>query len=221
MDLNKWTVKSQEALQSAMEFAQEAGNPELTPLHLALALFDDEDGVAKQAALKIGNVETYRSILRVLRRRMERLPTQQPAPDQIPPSAELRKTLSNAAKIQKKKGDAYLSALPPCLAPGSCYRTPCCRSPAEVDPHADSSLTSPENPRPFQSTHEQCSKPFTSVLRRRGHAAGGGAPGDGREVGAGRDGHQRGAAGGGGARDAPRSRHRRQPVRRPGLRRAH
>ncbi len=113
MDLNKWTVKSQEALQSAMEFAQEAGNPELTPLHLALALFDDEDGVAKQAALKIGNVETYRSILRVLRRRMERLPTQQPPPDQIPPSAELRKTLSNAAKIQKKKGDAYLSALPP------------------------------------------------------------------------------------------------------------
>ena len=110
MDLNKWTVKSQEALQSAMEFAQEAGNPELMPLHLALALFDDEDGVAKQAALKVGNVETYRSILRVLRRRMERLPMQQPPPDQIPPSADLRKTLSNAAKIQKKKGDAYLSA---------------------------------------------------------------------------------------------------------------
>ena len=109
MDLNKWTVKSQEALQNAMEFAQEAGNPELTPLHLALALFDDEDGVAKQAVLKVNSVETYRSILRVLRRRMERLPTQQPAPDQIPPSAELRKTLSNAAKIQKKKGDAYLS----------------------------------------------------------------------------------------------------------------
>ena len=122
MDFNKWTVKSQEALQNAVEFAQEAGNPELTPLHLALALFDDEDGVAKQAVLKIGSVETFRSILRVLRRRLERLPTQQPAPDNIPPSSDLRKVISNAAKIQKKKGDAYLSAPPqrlPCPVPHS------------------------------------------------------------------------------------------------------
>ena len=155
MDLNKWTVKSQEALQSAMEFAQEACNPELTPLHLALALFDDEDGIAKQAALKIGNVETYRSILRVLRRRMERLPTQQPAPDQIPPSAELRKTLSNAAKLQKKKGDA-LSQCASATNPLSCKPLPypcrqslCCGIPMRWQPFA-----SPENPRPFQSTHD-------------------------------------------------------------------
>ncbi len=130
MDLNKWTVKSQEALQNAMEFAQEAGNPELTPLHLALALFDDEDGVAKQAALKRGSVETFRSILRVLRRRLERLPTQQPTPDNIPPSSDLRKAISNAAKIQKKKGDAYLSAPPERRqrpVPHSCV--PACRLP--------------------------------------------------------------------------------------------
>ena len=110
MDPNKWTIKTQEAVQAAAELAQEAGNPEIHPLHLAVALFDDDDGIAKQATLKVANTETYRSILRVLRNRMRKLPTQDPAPDQVPPSKELHKVLSSAVKLQKKKGDAYLSA---------------------------------------------------------------------------------------------------------------
>ena len=44
MDANKFTQKSLQAVQSAQNLAVEYGNPELTALHLALALMD-RDGL--------------------------------------------------------------------------------------------------------------------------------------------------------------------------------
>ena len=42
MDLNRLTVKSQEAVAAAQERARRLGNPELYPEHLLLALLDQE-----------------------------------------------------------------------------------------------------------------------------------------------------------------------------------
>ena len=42
MDFNRLTVKSQEAVAGAQERARRAGNPELYPEHLLLALLDQE-----------------------------------------------------------------------------------------------------------------------------------------------------------------------------------
>ena len=42
MDFEKLTLKSGEAVAGAQEVARRAGNPELTPDHLALALLDQE-----------------------------------------------------------------------------------------------------------------------------------------------------------------------------------
>src|SRR6516164_3117962 len=42
MDFNKLTIKSQEAVAAAQEFARRMGNPELYPEHLLLALLDQE-----------------------------------------------------------------------------------------------------------------------------------------------------------------------------------
>jgi len=42
MDFQKLTLKSQEAVAGAQELARRAGNPELTPDHLTLALLDQE-----------------------------------------------------------------------------------------------------------------------------------------------------------------------------------
>jgi ATP-dependent Clp protease ATP-binding subunit ClpB len=42
VDFNKLTLKSQEAVAAAQELARRAGNPELTPDHLTLALLDQE-----------------------------------------------------------------------------------------------------------------------------------------------------------------------------------
>ena len=42
MDFNKLTIKSQEAVAAAQELARRAGNPEIYPEHLLLALLDEE-----------------------------------------------------------------------------------------------------------------------------------------------------------------------------------
>jgi ATP-dependent Clp protease ATP-binding subunit ClpB len=42
MDFNRLTLKSQEAVAAAQELARRAGNPELTPDHLTIALLDQE-----------------------------------------------------------------------------------------------------------------------------------------------------------------------------------
>ena len=42
MDFNKLTIKAQEAVAAAQEIARRAGNPELYPEHLLLALLDQE-----------------------------------------------------------------------------------------------------------------------------------------------------------------------------------
>ena len=42
MDFNKLTIKSGEAVAGAQELARRAGNPEITPDHLTIALLDQE-----------------------------------------------------------------------------------------------------------------------------------------------------------------------------------
>src|SRR5215210_2302189 len=42
MDFNRLTIKSQEAVAAAQELARRAGNPEVYPEHLVLALLDQE-----------------------------------------------------------------------------------------------------------------------------------------------------------------------------------
>ena len=50
----KFTVKSQEAVQNASQLAAENGNPEILPLHLLAALLGDKEGVIPSVLDKIG-----------------------------------------------------------------------------------------------------------------------------------------------------------------------
>jgi ATP-dependent Clp protease ATP-binding subunit ClpB len=50
----KFTVKSQQAIQAAQSRATELGNPELQPVHLLLALIEDREGVIPAVLEKIG-----------------------------------------------------------------------------------------------------------------------------------------------------------------------
>jgi ATP-dependent Clp protease ATP-binding subunit ClpB len=50
----KFTVKSQEAVQSASQLASEHGNPEVLPLHLLAALLGDREGIIAPVLEKIG-----------------------------------------------------------------------------------------------------------------------------------------------------------------------
>jgi len=51
---DKFTVKSQEAVQSASQLAAENGNPEILPLHLLAVLLGDKEGVIPAVLDKIG-----------------------------------------------------------------------------------------------------------------------------------------------------------------------
>ncbi len=50
----KFTVKSQEAVQSASVLAAESGNPELMPLHILAVLLEDKEGIIVPLLQKVG-----------------------------------------------------------------------------------------------------------------------------------------------------------------------
>ena len=61
---DKLTVKAQEAVQSAQQFAETQGNPQLVPLHLLKALLDEQQGIVRPLLEKIGiRVPQLRSIV--------------------------------------------------------------------------------------------------------------------------------------------------------------
>lgn len=75
--LKKLTQKSVEVVNAAAELAQSLDHQQLVPLHLAVVLFEDAQGVAKEATLKAhgpNGEETWRGVGRQLRQRLSKLP---------------------------------------------------------------------------------------------------------------------------------------------------
>src|SRR2546430_16338378 len=54
MNFNQLTVKAQEAVAGAQNFARGAGNPEVTPGHLLVALLRQEGGIVAPILNKLG-----------------------------------------------------------------------------------------------------------------------------------------------------------------------
>ncbi len=54
MQFDKFTLKSQEAIQSAQQLAENGGNQEITPAHLTKAILEQPDGVVVPALQKMG-----------------------------------------------------------------------------------------------------------------------------------------------------------------------
>ena len=103
----QFTTRSAQALERAQALARERKNAELGSLHLALALFDEPEGLLGAVLTKLG-VEP--AALRVeLERMLARLPVQSTSPAQLPISAELHRVLEQALALTKKFGDSYVS----------------------------------------------------------------------------------------------------------------
>jgi ATP-dependent Clp protease ATP-binding subunit ClpB len=69
---DKLTVKSQEAIQRAMEIASQNGNPEVTPAHVLAALLEDHEGIVLPVLEKVG--AGPQQILAEINAQIERLP---------------------------------------------------------------------------------------------------------------------------------------------------
>jgi ATP-dependent Clp protease ATP-binding subunit ClpB len=103
----KFTVKTQEAVQRANDLASEHGNPELLPLHLLAALLEDKEGIVPPVLEKIGIgpqgvlSETYRDI--------ERLPKISGEAAQATLSSVANKLFDQAFKEAANFKDEYVS----------------------------------------------------------------------------------------------------------------
>ena len=51
---DKFTIKSQEAIQQASEIASQHGNPEMLPVHMLAALVRDREGIVAPVLTKLG-----------------------------------------------------------------------------------------------------------------------------------------------------------------------
>jgi ATP-dependent Clp protease ATP-binding subunit ClpB len=104
---DKFTVKSQEAIQQAQAHAAELGNPELQPVHVLLALVEDREGVVPAVLEKIGvpveRLETE------LHRAEEKLPRVAGASAQPGLSQPLTRALEQAFKEASNFKDEYVS----------------------------------------------------------------------------------------------------------------
>lgn len=104
---DKFTDKTSEILLAAQELAKENSNVQLSPVHVALALFTDEAGLAQSICNK-SNIDAQ-VIERALRKLLVRLPVQDPPPESLASSPAFLKVLNNATALMKKQEDTLLS----------------------------------------------------------------------------------------------------------------
>jgi ATP-dependent Clp protease ATP-binding subunit ClpB len=107
LDPNSFTEKSRAALVAAQERAGEAGHAMVEPSHLAAALFEDGDGLARHIALKAGADAS--AIAQDLERLVDEQPRQQPAPPQVGFGQDAMRVIQAAQADQKKRGDSHLA----------------------------------------------------------------------------------------------------------------
>jgi len=110
MNPDKFTHKTNETLASAHELAMNAGHAQFTPLHIATALISEPGGIFRQAIVNAGGgEEAAKSVERVFKQAMKKLPSQSPPPDEIPASTTLIKVIRRAQSSQKSRGDTHLA----------------------------------------------------------------------------------------------------------------
>lgn len=103
---DKLTVKAQEALQNAQQFAESQGNAQLVPLHLLKALLDEQQGIVRPLMEKVGiKVPQLRSIVDA---DIAKLPRSSGG-GQVGASQAIRQVLDKAADQADKMKDAFVS----------------------------------------------------------------------------------------------------------------
>ncbi|NMB09406.1 MAG: ATP-dependent chaperone ClpB [Tissierellia bacterium] len=106
MDINKFTQKSIEAIQDAQNTAIKNGNPEVSELHLHLALISDGEGVIQSVLKKMGvDINPY---LEDVASKINQLPSTSGSGN-IYPSTVFQRVLLKSEDEAKAMGDSYVS----------------------------------------------------------------------------------------------------------------
>jgi ATP-dependent Clp protease ATP-binding subunit ClpB len=104
---DKFTVKSQEAMQRASSLAAENGNPEIVPLHLLSALLEDKEGILVPLLQKVGISNEDLSVK--VNEAIETLPKVSGSSAQPSMSNALQKVIDQAFKEAENFKDEYVS----------------------------------------------------------------------------------------------------------------
>jgi ATP-dependent Clp protease ATP-binding subunit ClpB len=109
MQPDRFTIKSQEAIQAAQRLADERRNPQTTPEHLLAVLLEQEDGVVVPVLRKLG-VDPG-SVRQSLSAALQALPKLSGAaqPDPAGGSSELVQILRTAESEMRELSDEYVS----------------------------------------------------------------------------------------------------------------
>lgn len=107
MNPEHFTEKTTELISKAREFALDSAHVQMTPLHVALTLISDNEGLASQIFKKAG--ADINLAERALRKLFVRIPVQEPAPTDVSISQSFLHVLRNAQQLQKKQGDSHLA----------------------------------------------------------------------------------------------------------------
>ena len=105
MNLNQFTLKSQEAIQKAQQIALEFGNQSIEPQHLLEGIFQSDENISSFLLKKSEADATF--IRERNRENIEKLPKVEGG--NLYPSQSLSRILLNAPNIAKKMGDEYVT----------------------------------------------------------------------------------------------------------------
>jgi ATP-dependent Clp protease ATP-binding subunit ClpB len=105
LDPNRWTLKTQEAFNSALQLARSNSNPEVTPDHLLLALLGQEEGVVLPILQKVG--KTPLALRNDAEEAIGRLPKAYGGESRL--GRELQELLERADEFRTELHDEYLS----------------------------------------------------------------------------------------------------------------
>jgi len=108
MHADRFTLKSQEALQAAQQLAEQRHNPQTTPEHLLAVLLEQNDGIVAPVLRKLGvDPAAVRVHLTPALEDLPKLATDNPEP--TGGSSDLTDVLKTAEKEMRKLGDEYVS----------------------------------------------------------------------------------------------------------------
>ncbi len=105
LDPNRWTHKTQEAVTRAVESAQAASNPEVTPDHLVLALLGQEDSIVLPILQRVGRAPL--AVRNAAEEALAALPKAYGGTPQM--GRVLQATLQAADSVRVELHDEYLS----------------------------------------------------------------------------------------------------------------
>ena len=110
MQPDRFTIKSQEALQAAQRLADERRNPQTMPEHLLAVLLEQEGGIVVPVLRKLGaDVVAVRQTLNEALDALPEAPRRRPSPEPAGGSSELVQILRDAEKEMRELKDEYVS----------------------------------------------------------------------------------------------------------------